>query len=111
MVSDLSANEIAIVGAGPAGLATAAHLKRRGITADVLEQSSNIANKWHQHYDRLHLHSVKRLSHLPFVEFPAEYPTYVPRLELIRYFEDYARKLDIQSAVWNGSKAPGARRR
>jgi cation diffusion facilitator CzcD-associated flavoprotein CzcO len=44
----------------------------------------------------LHLHTVKELSHLPGLEFPDNYPRYVPRLELAAYYGAYARNFSIE---------------
>lgn len=89
-------NQVTIIGAGPAGLAIAACLHREGIPYILLEKSGNIADSWHQHYDRLHLHTVKEFSHLPYFPFGEAYPRYVSRKELIGYFESYAAHFDIQ---------------
>jgi len=85
-----------IVGAGPAGLAVAGRLSKANEAFEVLEQSNQIAHRWHHHYDRLHLHTVKELSHLPFKPFPKDYPTYVPRQSLVDYYELYAQEFNIQ---------------
>lgn len=85
-----------IIGAGPAGLAVAGRLREIGIDFEIVEQSDKIANSWHNHYDRLHLHTVKQLSNLPHKEFPNHYPTYVPRKALIQYYEDYAKEFGIK---------------
>lgn len=85
-----------IIGAGPAGLAIAGRMKKAGLSFQLLEGSQRIANAWHNHYDRLHLHTVKQWSHLPHMEFPESYPLYVPRQELTAYFENYAKTFEIQ---------------
>ncbi len=87
--------DVIIIGCGPAGLAVAARLYKRGIPFTVLESSEKIANAWHNHYDRLHLHTVKQFSHLPYEPFPENYPTYVSRLQLVNYLEEYANKYNI----------------
>lgn len=87
---------ILIIGAGPAGLAIAGRLRRLNIPFEIIEKSQHIASAWHGHYDRLHLHTVKELSHLPHLPFPAEYPRYVSRQQLLDYYENYVQTFDIQ---------------
>lgn len=89
-------NPTIIIGAGPAGLATAGRLRQAGEDFIVLEKSQQVGYMWHCHYDRLCLHTVKQLSHLPGLEFPEEYPTYVTRAQLCDYFADYARHFEIE---------------
>jgi cation diffusion facilitator CzcD-associated flavoprotein CzcO len=86
---------VVVIGAGPAGLAVSAHLRQRGIPFVVLEESGQVGSAWHRHYDRLHLHTVKELSHLPFLPFPTHYPRYVSRKDFAEYLEGYARYFQI----------------
>ncbi len=79
-----------IVGAGPAGLAVGACLQRAGIPFLILEQAATVGATWHGHYDRLHLHTPKSLSALPYLSFPKDYPRYPSRLQVIDYLEEYA---------------------
>ncbi len=85
-----------IIGAGPAGLGLAGRLRKAGIDFEIIEKSNNVANAWHNHYDRLHLHTVKQLSNLPHLPFPEEYPLYVPREKLVAYFDNYATTFNIK---------------
>lgn len=87
---------VLIIGAGPAGLAVAGHLRRLNIPFEIIERGRHVGESWHKHYDRLHLHTVKELSSLPGLEFPADYPRYVSREQLIAYFERYAAHFDIR---------------
>ncbi len=86
---------VVIVGAGPAGLAVAACLQRVGVPCVLLERGDRVGMSWHQHYDRLHLHTAKAFSGLPYVPFPRHYPRYPSRLQLIAYLEAYAAHFDI----------------
>lgn len=87
---------VLVIGAGPAGLAVAGRLRQANIAFEILEAGQHPGNAWHEHYDRLHLHTVKELSHLPGLNFPPDYPRYVPRHLLVKYFDDYARHFEIQ---------------
>jgi cation diffusion facilitator CzcD-associated flavoprotein CzcO len=91
-----SRTEVVIVGAGPAGLAVATCLRRARIPFIVLEQGDRIAPSWHRHYDRLHLHTAKAFSGLPYWPFPRHYPRYPSRLQFIAYLEAYAAQFSIR---------------
>lgn len=87
--------DVIVVGAGPAGLAVGAVLRRAGLEPVLLERASCVGARWHTHYERLHLHTAKRHSALPYVPFPASYPTYPSRLQVIDYLEGYARQFAL----------------
>jgi cation diffusion facilitator CzcD-associated flavoprotein CzcO len=61
--------EVVVIGAGPAGLAVGACLQNQGLDFIILERNHQIGKSWHRHYERLHLHTVKQLSALPYVPF------------------------------------------
>lgn len=88
--------EVIIIGAGPAGLGCAGCLTKAGIPYIMLEKTDRVASAWHRHYERLHLHSEKKNSELPYLSFPADYPKYVSRLQLIDYLNTYAKKFKIE---------------
>ena len=85
-----------VIGAGPAGLAVGACLKRAGMSCLILEQSRELGATWHRHYDRLQLHTDKAHSALPFLPFPKDYPRYPSRLQVIDYLEGYARHFELE---------------
>jgi len=85
-----------VVGAGPAGLATAVCLRRRGIEPTVLEAGPDVGTSWRHHYRRLHLHTVKEHSALPGLPFPADAPRYPSRDDVVAYLDAYARCFGIQ---------------
>ena len=85
-----------IIGAGPAGLAMAGQLAHRKLPFTVLEASEHIGFSWRNHYDRLHLHTVKQYSALPHLPYPANHPTYVSRLQVVEYLEQYAAHFGIK---------------
>ena len=88
--------EVLVVGAGPAGLAVAATLKSKGRRPLVIEKSTQVGASWRNHYERLHLHTVKALSALPGLPFPDEAPRYVPRQGVVDYLVAYAAQAGIE---------------
>jgi indole-3-pyruvate monooxygenase len=87
---------VAIIGAGPAGLAAGACLRAAGLDFVMLEKEQAVGASWRRHYARLHLHTVKKYSSLPLRPFPRDYPRYVPKELMVRYLDDYAAHFDLQ---------------
>ncbi len=86
-----------IIGGGPAGLATSACLRRAGVPFLMLERSDRVGSAWHQRYDRLHLHTAKQHSALPYMRFPKDCPRFPSRLQVIEYLEGYARRFELRA--------------
>lgn len=95
MRSQKALTNTVIIGAGPAGLAVGACLKRAGVPFIMLEQADRVGSVWHDHYDRLHLHTNKAGSNLPFYRFPNKYPRYPSRDQVIEYLEAYADRFEL----------------
>ncbi|KAJ6413261.1 hypothetical protein OIU84_006121 [Salix udensis] len=92
----MEAIDVVIVGAGPAGLATSACLNRLSIPNIVLEREDCYASLWQKRaYDRLKLHLAKEYCQLPFMAFPSESPTFVPRRGFIDYLHSYVSHFRI----------------
>jgi hypothetical protein len=87
---------VAIIGAGPAGLAAGACARAAGLDFIMLEKEQAVGASWRRHYARLHLHTVKKYSSLPLRPFPRDYPRYVPRDLMVRYLDDYAAHFDLR---------------
>ncbi|MEU2428245.1 NAD(P)/FAD-dependent oxidoreductase [Streptomyces sp. NPDC007861] len=85
-----------VIGGGPGGLAAAAALRERGVRAVVLEKSESVGASWRGHYDRLHLHTTRRLSGLPGLPMPRRFGRWVARDDVIRYLEKYAEFHELE---------------
>ncbi len=89
--------DVAIVGAGSAGLATASLLRCSGIEPLLLEAGPEPGAAWRGRYDRLRLHTPRLLSGLPDRRIPRRYGRWVARDDLLAYFRDYAAGLDVRT--------------
>lgn len=82
---------VLIVGAGPAGLATAAELARRRVAYRLVERGPTIAHTWENLYDSLTLHTGKHMSTLPGLSYPRSASLFPSRREFIDYLHRYQR--------------------
>lgn len=92
----MAKRDAAVIGAGPAGLATAAMLRKHGLDAVVIDRADAVGASWRSHYDRLRLHTVRTLSGLPGMRFPRSHGRWVSRDGVIEYLERYAEHHELE---------------
>ncbi|MEZ4699903.1 MAG: NAD(P)/FAD-dependent oxidoreductase [Rhodothermales bacterium] len=85
-----------VIGAGAAGLAVGACLLKKHIPHIILERSDRAGSAWERRYDRLHLHTHRDFSALPYLPFPKETPRYPGRREVAAYLQHYARTFRLE---------------
>jgi cation diffusion facilitator CzcD-associated flavoprotein CzcO len=87
-----------VIGAGPAGLGTAAMLRRRGVPVLVVDRADRVASSWHARYDGFRLNTSSWFSYLPGAHYPRAAGQWPSRDAIVSYYESYAQKhdLDIQ---------------
>lgn len=85
-----------IVGSSISGLACAASLKNQHIEFILIEKEPQLAAPWRHHYDRLHLHTNKRHSNLPYKKFSKTIPRYPGRQQVVDYLESYQHAFNIR---------------
>ncbi|MGC0339936.1 flavin-containing monooxygenase [Streptomyces sp. SLBN-8D4] len=88
-----------VIGGGPAGLSVAYALRARGVRSVVLEKSEQVGASWRRHYDRLHLHTTRRLSALPGLPMPRRFGRWVSRDDVVRYLEKYAEFHELETVT------------
>ena len=86
---------VLIVGGGHAGLSIAARLKALNVDAAVVDRHARIGDNWRKRYHALTLHNRKHVNHFPYLPFPPDWPTYIPKDMLADWLEAYAEKLGL----------------
>ena len=111
-----------IVGAGPAGLATAAELARRAIPYRLVERGATLGSTWENLYDSLTLHTGRHMSTLPGMRYARGTSLFPSREEFLQYLRQYAARhalvvetdaevLTVERAVaaWRATLSTGER--
>ena len=84
-----------IVGGSASGLASAACLQKQRIEYLIIEKEATSAAPWRNHYERLHLHTNKNLSSLPFKKFDKAVSRYPSRQQVVDYLDEYKKEFNI----------------
>src|SRR5215211_618848 len=92
----MTETQVAVVGAGPAGVAAAVALNDRRQRPGGLDQAEQVAKGWRARYDRLRLNTCRPFSHLPGRRFARGTPMFPSRDQLIDHLERHAREDGIE---------------
>ena len=86
---------VAVIGAGPAGLAASHALAGRKIDHVVLEKGEAVGHSWSNVYENLRLHTGKHMSALPGMPFPRSTPLFALRQAFLDYLQTYTRRFRL----------------
>jgi putative flavoprotein involved in K+ transport len=75
--------DVAVVGAGQAGLAIGYHLARAGKRFVILDRADSIGSAWRSRWDSLVLFTPRRYDGLPGLPFPGDPDGYPNRDEVV----------------------------
>jgi putative flavoprotein involved in K+ transport len=96
---------VLVVGGGHAGLSIAARLGQLNVDALIVDRNSRVGDNWRNRYHALTLHNQVQVNHLPYMPFPANWPTYIPKDKLAGWFEGYAETMELD--FWTGTEFSG----
>jgi cation diffusion facilitator CzcD-associated flavoprotein CzcO len=94
--------DVLVVGGGQAGLSIAARLKQLQIDTLIVDREARIGDNWRNRYHALTLHNQVHVNHLPYMPFPPNWPTYIPKDKLANWFEAYVDSMELN--FWTGTE-------
>jgi thioredoxin reductase len=86
---------VLVVGGGQAGLSIAARLTQLGVDTLIVDREARIGDNWRKRYHALVLHNQVHVNHLPYMPFPPNWPTYIPKDKLAAWFEAYVESMEL----------------
>ena len=96
---------VLVVGGGHAGLSIAARLAQLGLDTLIVDRWPRIGDNWRRRYHALTLHNQVQVNHLPYLPFPPNFPTYIPKDKLAGWFESYVEAMELN--YWAGTEFEG----
>ena len=96
---------VLVVGGGQAGLSIAARLIQLGVDTLIVDRHPRIGDNWRKRYHALTLHNQVHVNHLPYMPFPPNWPTYIPKDKLANWFEAYVESMELN--FWTGVEFRG----
>jgi cation diffusion facilitator CzcD-associated flavoprotein CzcO len=96
---------VLVIGGGQSGLCIAARLKQLNVDALIVDREARIGDNWRKRYHALTLHNQVQVNHLPYMLFPPNWPTYIPKDKLANWFEAYVDGMELN--YWTGTEFEG----
>jgi hypothetical protein len=96
---------VLVVGGGQAGLSVAARLTQLGVDTLIVDRERRIGDNWRNRYHALVLHNQAHVNHLPYMPFPPNWPTYIPKDKLAGWFEAYVESMELN--YWTATEFEG----
>ena len=93
---------VLVVGGGQAGLSIAARLTQLQVDTLIVDREPRIGDNWRNRYHALTLHNQVQVNHLPYMPFPPNWPTYIPKDKLANWFEAYVESMELN--YWTGTE-------
>jgi len=96
---------VLVIGGGQSGLCIAARLKQLNVDTLIVDREVRIGDNWRKRYHALTLHNQVQVNHLPYMQFPPNWPTYIPKDKLANWFEAYVEALELN--FWTETEFEG----
>ena len=93
---------VLVIGGGQSGLSIAARLKQLNVDTLIVDREKRIGDNWRKRYHALTLHNQVQVNHLPYLHFPPNWPTYIPKDKLANWFEAYVEAMELN--FWTGTE-------
>jgi cation diffusion facilitator CzcD-associated flavoprotein CzcO len=96
---------VLVVGGGQAGLSIAARLTQLQVDTLIVDREQRVGDNWRNRYHALTLHNQVQVNHLPYMPFPPNWPTYIPKDKLAGWFEAYVESMELN--YWTATEFEG----
>lgn len=97
---------VLIIGGGQGGIALGARLRQLRVPTLIVERNERPGDSWRKRYKSLCLHDPVWYDHLPYIDFPKNWPVFAPKDKIGDWLEMYAKVMELN--YWGGTTAKRA---
>ncbi|TJV74485.1 MAG: NAD(P)/FAD-dependent oxidoreductase [Mesorhizobium sp.] len=98
---------VVIIGGGQGGIALGARLKQLGVATINIEKNERPGDSWRKRYKSLCLHDPVWYDHLPYIDFPKNWPVFAPKDKIGDWLEMYTKVMELN--YWSSTTAKSAK--
>ncbi len=98
---------VVVVGGGQGGIALGARLRQLGVPHVVIDAHERPGDQWRKRYKSLALHDPVWYDHLPYLDFPKNWPVFSPKDKIGDWLEMYTKVMEVP--YWGSTTAKSAR--
>src|SRR5690242_13950538 len=95
-----------IIGGGQGGIALGARLRQLGVPTIIIEKNGRPGDSWRKRYKSLCLHDPVWYDHLPYIDFPKNWPIFAPKDKIGDWLEMYAKVMELN--YWGSTECKSA---
>jgi putative flavoprotein involved in K+ transport len=97
---------VLVVGGGQGGIALGARLRQLGVPHLVVDRYERPGDQWRGRYKSLCLHDPVWYDHLPYLDFPRNWPVFAPKDKIADWLEMYTRVMEV--TYWSSTTCRSA---
>ena len=86
---------VLIIGGGQGAIGLGARLRQLGVPTIIAEKNERPGNSWRKRYKSLCLHDPVWYDHLPYIDFPKNWPVFSPKDKIGDWLEMYAKVMEL----------------
>lgn len=97
---------VVIIGGGQGGIALGARLRQLGVPAIIIEKNARAGDSWRNRYRSLVLHDPVWYDHMPYLNYPENWPVFTPKDKMGDWLEAYAKIFELN--IWTSTSCERA---
>lgn len=95
-----------VVGGGQGGIALGARLRQLDVPTIIIERNARPGDSWRRRYKSLCLHDPVWYDHLPYLDFPKNWPVFSPKDKIGDWLEMYTKVMEL--TYWSSTECTSA---